>query len=189
MTKGVNLANFPLPESAEKNGRRINRFTPSAGDYYEKNISAKQYLQKEKARLQSKNGHQGRQEGPERQETQRTQASGALDLVRRRLKRVRESWHFRKILRNGRQIRGSVLRIRYTMNSLGRIRLGFSVSAKTGKSVERNLFKRRLRQYSVEKEVERGFDAVVFPEKKLVDISWIDLKEDMDMFVERVRDH
>jgi len=189
LTKGVKLANFPLPESAEKNGRRIMRSTPSAGDYYEKNISAQQYLEEEKARLQSKNGHQGRQEGPERQETQRTQASGAVNLTGRRLKRIRESWHFRKILRNGRQIRGSVLRIRYTMNSLGRIRLGFSVSAKTGNAVKRNLFKRRLRQYSVEKEVEQGFDAVVFPERKLVDISWREMKEDMDMFVERLREN
>ncbi len=81
------------------------------------------------------------------------------------------------------------MRVRYTMNSLGRIRLGFSVSAKTGNSVERNLFKRRLRQYSVEKEVEQGFDAVVFPEKKLVSISWKDMKEDIDMIVERVRDN
>ncbi len=77
------------------------------------------------------------------------------------------------------------MRARYQRNTLGRIRLGFSVSAKTGNAVERNVFKRRLRQYSVEKVVEKGFDAVIFPIVPLKKTNWKTIKADMEKLVRR----
>jgi len=65
------------------------------------------------------------------------------------------------------------------------MRLGFSVSAKRGNSVQRNLFKRRLRQYSVQVnlEMKHGIDAVVIPLIQLENIKWSDIKADMDNLV------
>jgi len=77
-----------------------------------------------------------------------------------------------------------VLKARYLKNTLGQIRLGFSVSAKTGNAVRRNRFRRRLRQYSVEAYRIRGFDAVIFPVVKLDDMTWKQMKEDMDRLAE-----
>ena len=101
-------------------------------------------------------------------------------MNRRCLKRVRKSWHFRKILKSGRYFKGSVIRARYIKNSLGRIRLGFSVSAKTGNAAQRNLFKRRLRQYSVEATAENGYDAVIFPLVSLDLADWKRMLLDME---------
>ncbi len=98
-------------------------------------------------------------------------------------KSIKFGWQFRKLLRQGYRFNGEVLRARYHKNTLGRIRLGFSVSAKTGNSVKRNLFKRRLRQYSVEKIVVRGFDAVIFPTVPLKDTNWKKMLADMDNLV------
>jgi len=77
------------------------------------------------------------------------------------------------------------LRARYLKNTLGSVRLGFSVSAKTGNAVKRNLFKRRLRQYSVEKAVKTGFDAVIFPVTPLGCVKWNEMKADMEKLVEQ----
>lgn len=69
------------------------------------------------------------------------------------------------------------------------MRLGFSVSAKKGNSVKRNLFKRRLRQYSVEVnlEMDKGIDAVIIPLVQLENIRWSHLKADMDNLVEAAK--
>lgn len=77
-----------------------------------------------------------------------------------------------------------MLRARYYGNTLGQMRLGFSVSAKTGNAVERNLFKRRLRQHSVEKVLKKGFDAVIFPIVPLKETNWNKILNDMEKLVE-----
>ncbi len=85
---------------------------------------------------------------------------------------------FVRLLRTGRRFRGAVIRARYCENTLGVVRLGFSVSRKTGGAVERNLFRRRLRQLARETVPERGFDAVIGPSLKLAEIPWSLLQKD-----------
>ncbi len=68
------------------------------------------------------------------------------------------------------------------------MRLGFSVSAKRGNAVKRNLFKRRLRQYSVELNLlEKGIDAVIIPVVQLENIRWSHLRTDMNNLVEAAK--
>lgn len=102
----------------------------------------------------------------------------------RQLKRVTKKWQYIKLFRKGNYFKGKVLKARYLKNSLGQIRLGFSVSAKTGNAVCRNLFKRRLRQYSVEKVTTGGYDAVIFPVVRLSEIKWESMLEDMERLSE-----
>ncbi|MCD6588246.1 MAG: ribonuclease P protein component [Candidatus Fermentibacteraceae bacterium] len=101
------------------------------------------------------------------------------------LKSLKNSWQFRRLLRQGYRFHGDVLRARYLRNTLGSVRLGFSVSVKTGNAVKRNLFKRRLRQFSVEKKVDTGFDAVIFPVKPLTQVNWSGMKTDMEKLVKQ----
>ncbi len=71
------------------------------------------------------------------------------------------------------------------MNSLGIIRLGFSLSAKSGNAVKRNLIRRRLRHLSREKGADTGADVVILPEGKLLKNNWERIKKDfVELLVE-----
>jgi ribonuclease P protein component len=118
----------------------------------------------------------------------REDARGASVLFLKVLKKlcltgIKKAWQFKKLFRQGSRFTGKALRARYYRNTLGIIRLGFSVSGKTGNAVQRNLFKRRLRQYSVENKVSVGFDAVILPQIKLEATKWALIKDDMDKLV------
>ncbi|PIE51759.1 ribonuclease P protein component [Candidatus Fermentibacteria bacterium] len=101
-------------------------------------------------------------------------------LNHRTLKKLNRRWQFEKLFRKGGYFRGKVLKARYSRNSLGCLRLGFSVSAKKGNAVKRNLFRRRLKQYSVEKEQKTGFDAVILPTVKLDAVVYREMISDME---------
>lgn len=96
------------------------------------------------------------------------------------LKRTPE---FIRLFKSGQRFTGGVVRARYCRNTLGVIRLGFSVSRKTGNAVERNLFRRRLRQLAREDHGQPGFDAVITPILKLREIGWKALRDDFSMLV------
>lgn len=98
---------------------------------------------------------------------------------------LRKGYQFRKILRNGCAFRGTSFRAVYRLNSLGVLRLGFSLSAKSGNAVRRNLIRRRLRQLSIEKGTDTGADVVILPEGKLLKNNWESIKRDfMKLLVE-----
>lgn len=103
--------------------------------------------------------------------------AGGTGSSRYTLKRTRD---FVRIFRYGKRFSGEVLRAKYCRNTLGVIRLGFSVSRKSGNAVSRNLFRRRLRHLAIEKDTRVGFDAVVAPLVKLKGMEWASLKEDFD---------
>jgi ribonuclease P protein component len=108
-------------------------------------------------------------------------------LKRCRLRRISRRWQFNSLFRNGSSYWGSVIKAKFKRNALGCIRLGFSVSAKKGNAVQRNLFRRRLRQYSAEAVVEQGYDAVIFPLLPLKDTRWADMKQDMEALSKRAK--
>ncbi len=98
---------------------------------------------------------------------------------------LRKGYQFRKILRIGSAFRGTSFRAVYRLNSLGIIRLGFSLSAKSGNAVKRNLIRRRLRQLSREKGADTGADVVILPEGKLLKNNWESIRRDfMKLLVE-----
>ncbi|MCK5063716.1 MAG: ribonuclease P protein component [Candidatus Fermentibacteraceae bacterium] len=98
---------------------------------------------------------------------------------------LRKGYQFRKILRSGSAFRGTSFRAVYRLNSLGIIRLGFSLSAKSGNAVKRNLIRRRLRQLSREKGADTGADVVILPEGKLLKNNWESIRRDfMKLLVE-----
>lgn len=91
---------------------------------------------------------------------------------------LKKGYQFRRILRTGSAFRGTSFRAVYRLNSLGIIRLGFSLSAKSGNSVKRNLMRRRLRNLSREKGMNTGADVVIIPEGRLSKSNWESLSED-----------
>jgi len=96
-----------------------------------------------------------------------------------RPERLRESKAFRRAFAEGRRYRGSVLRAAIVRNSLGALRLGFSVSAKKGKAVLRNRLRRRMRGLAHMYWPHGAVDIVVWPAVKLDRISLAQLKTEM----------
>jgi ribonuclease P protein component len=95
--------------------------------------------------------------------------------VTRSLKR---SSQFRKVFSSGRRFRGRSFRAVYMMNTLGVVRLGFSLSAKSGNSVDRNRFRRRVKSLAREVGSCPGADVVILPQIKLGDTTWHMVQED-----------
>jgi ribonuclease P protein component len=97
---------------------------------------------------------------------------------------LKKGYQFRRILRTGNAFRGTSFRAVYRLNSLGMIRLGFSLSAKSGNSVKRNLMRRRLRHLAEEEGKRTGADVVIMPEGKLSTNNWAIVRKDfMEMLV------
>jgi ribonuclease P protein component len=94
------------------------------------------------------------------------------------LRSLKSSSQFRSIFSSGRRFRGTAFRAVYRMNSLGVVRLGFSLSAKSGCAVERNRFRRRVKSLARELESGPGADVVILPQGKLGDKSWRMVQED-----------
>ena len=97
----------------------------------------------------------------------------------RQLKALSGRTAFRAVYRRGKRIRGDLLSVVYVRNTLGRMRLGFSVSRKLGGSVRRNLFKRRVKMFLRERMHAMGIDMVVSPVIPLKDMEWKSLRSDL----------
>jgi ribonuclease P protein component len=91
---------------------------------------------------------------------------------------LKKSSQFRKIFSSGRRFRGRSFRAVYMMNTLGVVRLGFSLSAKSGCSVERNRFRRRVKSLARGIVSGTGADVVILPQGKLGETTWHMVQED-----------
>jgi len=60
------------------------------------------------------------------------------------------------------------------------LRLGFSLSAKSGNAVKRNLIRRRIRDLGGRNRRRAGADIVILPAGRLSNAKWNDIKEDFE---------
>ncbi|MBN2586529.1 MAG: ribonuclease P protein component [Candidatus Fermentibacteraceae bacterium] len=97
---------------------------------------------------------------------------------------LNKGYQFRRVFRTGKTFRGESFRAVYVSNTLGFIRLGFSLSAKSGNAVSRNLMRRRVRSLAREESV--GIDLVILPEGKLRGIGWDSVKRDFEKMMDLV---
>ena len=89
---------------------------------------------------------------------------------------LKKGYQFRRVFRTGKTFRGESFRAVYVSNTLGFIRLGFSLSAKSGNAVTRNLMRRRIRSLAQHERI--GADVVILPAGKLGGVSWESVRGD-----------
>jgi len=99
---------------------------------------------------------------------------------------LKKSSQFRRVFSGGRRYRGTAFRAVFIRNTLGVIRLGFSLSAKSGNAVERNRLRRRIKSLSRETEYSTGADVVILPQGKLRGKTWTEIREDFRKLLEEI---
>ncbi|MEN8207651.1 MAG: ribonuclease P protein component [Candidatus Fermentibacteria bacterium] len=101
-------------------------------------------------------------------------------------KTLKKGYQFRKVFRRGNSFRGVSFRAVYIKNTLGNIRLGFSLSARSGNAVKRNLIRRRIKGLADQNRKRIAADIVILPAGKLSDARWQDIKEDFETMVSEI---
>lgn len=149
----------------------------------EKNLSAKQPVKGKKTWIPQKNVDKERQKNNQRQKEKRKKE---IDSLIRKEKTLKKGYQFRKVFRKGVAFRGVSFRAVYIKNTLGNIRLGFSLSAKSGNAVKRNLMRRRIKGLAEQKCKRLGADIVILPAGKLRDAKWTDIKLDFEKMVSTI---
>lgn len=102
------------------------------------------------------------------------------------MRTLNKGYQFRRVFRTGNKFRGEAFRAIYRFNSLGEIRLGFSLSSKSGNAVQRNLMRRRIKNLSIQKAWEVGADIVILPEGKLKGKDWASVKKDFMKLISEI---
>ncbi len=146
----------------------------------EKNLSAKQPFKGKKTWIPEKNVDKERQKNDQCPEEKRKKEIDSLIRIEKTLKK---GYQFRRVFRKGKAFRGVSFRAVYIKNTLGNIRLGFSLSAKSGNAVKRNLMRRRIKGLAEKKGKRLGADIVILPAGKLRDAKWTDIKLDFEKMV------
>ncbi len=158
-------------------GRSGERFREKS-DSNEENLSTKQTFESQETRFQGKDVYQERQKDSERQEKEGQKETDSLETMKNTLKK---GYQFRRVYRTGKAFKGKTFRAVFRRNTLGCIRLGFSLSSKSGKAVSRNLMKRRIR--SLAPGIKRGVDVVILPAGKLDGLRWKAVRADFERLV------
>ena len=149
----------------------------------EKNLSAKQPVKGKKTWIPEENVDKERQKNDQCPEEKRKKE---IDSLRRIEKTLKKGYQFRRVFRKGKAFRGVSFRAVYIKNTLGNIRLGFSLSAKCGNAVKRNLMRRRIKGIAEKNSEGLGADIVILPAGKLRDVRFQDIKDDFKKMVSAI---
>ncbi len=90
------------------------------------------------------------------------------------LSRIKKSWEFKKVYRNGRTVVSKNIVLYYCRNGMPYNRIGFSIRKEVGKSVVRNKIRRSYREafLHMEEKLQTGFDLIVIARKPSSDINF-----------------
>lgn len=148
--------------------------------FHEKNLPTKQSVESKKTRVQKKNVDKKRQKYAE---CSKEKGKKEIDSLIRTEKTLKKGSQFRRVFRTGKAFRGVSFRAVYVKNSLGFIRLGFSLSAKSGNAVKRNLIRRRIKGLANERRKRVGADIVILPSGKLRNAKWPDIRDEFEKLI------
>ena len=100
---------------------------------------------------------------------------------RTRMKRLKKSWEYKRVYRRGQALVSRKIVLYSYPNRTGESRIGFSISKKVGKSVQRNRIKRiygeAFRQ--IYDQIKPGYDFVIVARKAAVDVSFAQAREEL----------
>lgn len=90
------------------------------------------------------------------------------------MEHLKKNWEYRRVYRHGRALFGRRVVLYFCPNRVGKSRIGFSISKKVGKSVQRNrikrVFKEAFRQHYWQ--IREGYDLVIVARKGAVGLSF-----------------
>jgi len=94
-------------------------------------------------------------------------------------RRILKNPEFKRIFKFGKRLSLPQCTIIFRRTDAKKARLGLSVSRKVGKSHERNLIKRRIREIFRKNQIsmEKNSEIVVIPRKEALDLSYFELEK------------
>ena len=132
---------------------------------YETYLSAQQDQESPYLRLQSQNGHEGWQKGPQQKKSQGQSPSypGLNRSTMVKLYRLRKSEDFKKVLDHRQAaLRSDAVSVFVKENDLGHARIGISTSTKLGNAVVRARIRRQIRaQVNLTDVISASYDIVI----------------------------
>ena len=104
-----------------------------------------------------------------------------------RVNRLKKNWEFKRVYRRGKALVSKRIVLYAYPNRTADRRIGFSISKKVGKSVQRNRIKRIYREalFSLYDEIKTGYDLVIVARKKAVGVSLDQAREELFRLCQR----
>ena len=152
---------------------------------YEKNISTEQDKKKEISWIPCKDGNTGRQTCYSKKKTERTSPVNSVSFSFKKEMHVRKKWEFRKIRSFGSKYYGKFVCFQYVIDSKSPSKLGLTVSKKYGNAIQRNFFKRRMRELFrvLYPKFANSINVNILPLNAGKEASYLDLQADWENFI------